>query len=209
MGGCACSITRVCTEEVWVRSQDVGRLARDEKGVLHVACRMVGGEIQGREYVPVIFDFRPFGNRESEAGENVDNLAAHNVERMACAHRHGGRSARKVDCGGLVGSLLAGGLGAQGVDALCCLVFQFVEFGSEFALLFGGNSAEVVHQLRYRAFLAEIFNAEFLNLGLGGGCQGGDFRLQRFDFMKHDCQKFAANLRRFIQKSNGGCIFEV
>ena len=62
--------------------QHIGRIALDKKGVLHVACRMVGGKIERGKNVPVILDFRTFGNGESKAGKDVDDLVADNVERM-------------------------------------------------------------------------------------------------------------------------------
>ena len=56
-----------------------------EEGVLHVACRMVGCEIQRGEHVPVVFNLRTFCHGESEAGEYGDNLVAHNGEGMTRA----------------------------------------------------------------------------------------------------------------------------
>ncbi len=58
-------------------------LAHYEKRVLHVACRMVRGEIQSREYVPVILYFRTFGHGETHACENVYHFVTHKAERVA------------------------------------------------------------------------------------------------------------------------------
>lgn len=58
-------------------SEEHVRVTGDEEGVLHIACGMVFGEVEGREDVPVIFDLRPLGDSESETGEDTDNLFAH------------------------------------------------------------------------------------------------------------------------------------
>ena len=55
----------------------------DEKGVLHVACGMVGGEVQFGKYVQVVVDLGPFGQRKAHALENIDDLIAHDCQRMA------------------------------------------------------------------------------------------------------------------------------
>ena len=41
------------------------------------ACRMVGGEIQRGEYVPVVLYLRTLGYREAHPGENADDVVFH------------------------------------------------------------------------------------------------------------------------------------
>ena len=44
---------------------------------------MVFGEVEGREYMPVIFDLRSFGNREAKACEYGADLLLNDSQRMA------------------------------------------------------------------------------------------------------------------------------
>jgi len=44
---------------------------------------MVFGEVEGREYMPVIFDLRTFGNREAKSREDGADLLLDNRQRMA------------------------------------------------------------------------------------------------------------------------------
>ena len=55
---------------------DVGMLLHEER-VLHVASRVVFGEVHGREHVPIVFHLRPIGHRKAETREDVDNLVLH------------------------------------------------------------------------------------------------------------------------------------
>ena len=54
---------------------------------MDISCNLCGGKgfggkIERGKNVPVILDFRTFGNGESKAGKDVDDLVADNVERM-------------------------------------------------------------------------------------------------------------------------------
>ena len=141
----------------------------DEEGVLHVACRMVIGEVHGAEHVPVVLHLRTVGQAETQSGEDVDNLVAYDGDGVACAQRGG------VGCAGEVGHLLGGLLFiefvAQGVDMVLRSGLEIVDSHAELSLAFGGNLAKLAHQLGDEALLAEVFDAQFLQLGGGGGLQ--------------------------------------
>ena len=156
-----------------------------EEGVLHVACRMVGGEVQRAEYVPVVFYLRTFGDCESHVAEDVDDLVFHERERVASAEGEGSGRTGKVDIGllfvGVVGESLLEGRELFGRGGL-----EFVEFLAQFALLLCGYGTEIVHQRGDGAFLTEVFDAELLH-GFGRrGLKRGDFCLKLFYFGNHD-----------------------
>ena len=72
-------------------------MALHEEGVLHVAGWMVVGEVHGREHVPVVFHFGSLGERESEAGEDVNDFVLHQAERVPGAQRKRIAGAGDVD----------------------------------------------------------------------------------------------------------------
>ena len=66
----------------------------DEESILHVAGRVVRGEIKGREKMPVILNLNRFRHSEANTGKDIDNLVHHHREDMAATHggkvgRHG------------------------------------------------------------------------------------------------------------------------
>src|SRR3569833_4677112 len=46
----------------------------DKESVLHPPCRVLFREVQGGEVMPVILNFRTYGNNEANAIEDVDDL---------------------------------------------------------------------------------------------------------------------------------------
>ena len=62
-----CGLHHAALHGTGVCAEDDVRLACDEEGVLHVACGVVGGEVHGREDVPVVFDFRSVGKDEAQS----------------------------------------------------------------------------------------------------------------------------------------------
>src|SRR3569833_2417715 len=46
----------------------------DEESILHIAGRMLFGEVKRGEIMPVILDLRPFSHNETQALENIDDL---------------------------------------------------------------------------------------------------------------------------------------
>ncbi len=57
----------------------------DEKCILHVARRMVFGNIERFEIVVVVFDVRTAGDLEAHAPKDIDDLVDHQRQRMAAA----------------------------------------------------------------------------------------------------------------------------
>ena len=89
---------------------------------------------------------------------------------MACSEGRGGGGAGEVDAGQVV----FGGGGkrlAQGVEFGGGELLQLVELLSHLAFLLGRNAAEVVEESRNESLLAEIFDADLLDLFGRGGCQ--------------------------------------
>ena len=139
----------------------------DEEGVLHVACGVVGCEVELGEDVEVVVDFGSFGKGESHALEDVNNLVLHDVERMARAEGYGVGRAREVD-------VVADGVGSlellfELVDFVECFLLEFVDFDAHGLFLFGRHVAEVGHEGVDFTFLAEIFQSELFDfLGIFG-----------------------------------------
>ena len=78
---------RICTVEVWVRSNAaVGQI----KSVLLVARRMIGRGVERVEAMPFGFDVRAFREREPHSPENADPAVEHLGEGMERAELGGG-----------------------------------------------------------------------------------------------------------------------
>ena len=138
-----------------------------EEGVLHVACRVVGGEVQLRVDVEVILHLGTVGDVEAHAGEYVDDLVLHDGERMTCAQSDGVSRAGQVEFVAAVVLTLEHLF--QGGDALLRALFQFVELHADLLFLFSRHIAEVRHQFTDDPFLAEVFDAQcFQFLGTVG-----------------------------------------
>ncbi|MNE34631.1 hypothetical protein D3C80_1283610 [compost metagenome] len=60
----------------------------NEESILHISCRVFRREVQCREIVPVIFNFRSFRNRITDAFKNGNDFAANNGKRMSCTKRN-------------------------------------------------------------------------------------------------------------------------
>ena len=126
---------------------------------------MFGREVEGREDVPVVLDFGTFGHGVAQTGENLDDLAAHERNRMARSERLGRtRTGHVLDAGGTVRRGVAQ-LFAQGVDAFGGRGLEPVELLSEFAFELGRHGLELLHEGREFAFFAEDFDAELLQFG--------------------------------------------
>ena len=168
----------VCTE------QYVGVLL-DEERILHVACGVLGREVQGREYVPVVLDFGAFGDGIAQTREDLDDLVSHErygVSRSDVVGRAG--TGHVLDGGGLeVGGFGDGGL--QGVDTLLSGGFEGVETLPYFAFVFGGDALELLHQGVQLAFLAEDLDTELLHFGRSLGAELLDALQQIVDSVNH------------------------
>ena len=136
--------------------QDVG-VVLDEEGVLHVACGVILGEVEGGEDVPVVLHLGPFGDAETEPGEDVADLAADDGERVAGAEGDGVSRAGEVDhVGAIVGGVEAR---LQLIDLVLGRLFKLVKVLADLAFALRGHVAEVAHQGVDFAFLTEVFDA--------------------------------------------------
>ena len=149
----------------------------DEEGVLHIACRMVVGEVHGAEHVPVVLYLGAVGQAEAQSGEDVDYLVAYDGDGVACAQRGGVGRAGEV--GGVFSGLLLIELLAQGVDMVLGCGLEVVDGHAELSLAVGGYLAEFIHQLGDEALLAEVFDTELLQFVGCGGVELLDFFEQR------------------------------
>ena len=156
----------------------------DEEGVLHVAGWMVVGKVQTAVHMPVVLHFGTFRQGEAETAEDVDNLVLDNRKRMARAEGNGIRRAGEVlrsfsAAGGSSGTLL------QGVNLVVCKRLQFIYSHAHLFLQFGRHAPEVVHQLCYLTFLAQILDAQgFCFLGIFG-LKVSNFLHQTLYFLYH------------------------
>ncbi len=66
-----------------------------EEGVVHLARRVAGREVELGEVEVVAFDVRPFGDREAHVGEDGDDLVRHLADRMDAAGLDGGAAHRQ------------------------------------------------------------------------------------------------------------------
>ena len=151
-----------------VRAEEHIGITADKECVLHIACRMVGGEVQRREHMPFVFYLRTFGYRETEAAEYVDYLFADYRQWMARAkfRRRGG--ARQVEVAYCAVGVLK--RFAQRVDFVGGKVFELVEGLAECFFLIGWHRAKVVEKRRNFAFLREIFDTQGLDF-VGRRCR--------------------------------------
>ena len=133
--------------------QHVG-CALNEECVLHVASGMVGSEVHCSEHMPVVLDFRTFGESEPESREYVDNFGANERERMSGAESHGSCGAAHVD-GYLRGTVVVERL-AQGVDFLGGECLEFVEWSADSALFIGPRALKSLKRALISPFCSDI-----------------------------------------------------
>ena len=158
-------------------------MSLDEEGVLHIAGRMVVGEVHGTVDVPVVLHLGSLGEGESQTGEDVDNLVLDNGQRMARAQGDGVRSASQVDV--VRHGLLCGSGSLEFVDALCGASLEFIDAHAEFFLQFGRHGTEVIHEAADFTFLAKILNAQGFGFLRGCSLKCIDFFEQLLDFFEH------------------------
>ena len=116
-----------------VSSEEDVRVGVDEESVLHIPCRVLRREVERREDVPVVFDFRAFGDGEAEPGEDFDYLVLDDGDWVSSAD--GRRCRRACDVDGLLGSCLRhSDLFLEEVDSLLCDGLEFVEAFAEVSL---------------------------------------------------------------------------
>ena len=89
IGGFCASIVRICTGEVWVRSTSrvpSGR-SRQVEGVVLLAGRVLGRDVEGGEVVEIVLDMRPFGDRKAHLAKDRDDLVDRLADRVDAAGR--------------------------------------------------------------------------------------------------------------------------
>ena len=155
----------------------------DEESILHIACRVIFGEIQCREHMPVILDFRTFGNAESQTGKYIDDFVLYDGERVARTQFYRISGTCKVNI--ITARILTFELFFQGSNFFLCLVLQFIQSHADFFLLFGSYVTEIRHQVIDCTFFTKEFDAErFQFLGIGS-FQCFHFLQKLVDFIYH------------------------
>ena len=179
--------------------QDIG-VFLDEKRVLHITGRMLFGEIEGGEDMPVVLYLGSFGDGKSEAGKDIEYLILDHREGMPRAEAHGVSGQGEVHAAA----------SAVGIGEAVFQVIHLVQGGSleviqgapDFLFLLEGNVLEVVEKGGNGSFLAEVTDSELFHFGGGAGGESGDFRNQPVDFLYHltiHLMIRMAKLRDFIE----------
>ena len=125
-----------------------------EECVLHVACGVVGREVESLEHVVVVFNLGPFGHVVSELAENIDNLLAHNAYGVTAAQFVRVSGHRKVDFRS-VGRTLVGSFALELLNAGLGLLLEFVEDTSEDGFLVPVYGSELLEERRNFTFFTE------------------------------------------------------
>ena len=140
-----------------------------EECILHIACGVLQGEVQSREYVPVVLDFGALGYGVTHTREDLYNLILYNRDGVTCAICLGrARASHIAHCGQLCGSRV-GKRCLQCVHTLGGSLLQGVDFLTQLALLLCWYTLKLLHQGCKFALLAEYFDTELLNLSRCGG----------------------------------------
>src|SRR5258706_11598672 len=63
-------------------TQEPIRLLMNIKSVLHIPRRVIFRKIQGSKIMPVVFDLRTLGNGKPQPSKNMNDLVAHQGDRM-------------------------------------------------------------------------------------------------------------------------------
>ena len=96
---------------VGAQQQRVHMAGAHEEGVLHLAGRVIGREVEGLEHVVIVLDLRAFGHVVAEFTEDVHDLLTHDGNGVTAAQRVSVSGHGEVLLGGIGHSgLLGGGL---------------------------------------------------------------------------------------------------
>ena len=150
-----------------VRPQQHIRFPVHKERVLHIAGRVLFGEVEATENVPVVFDFRPFRHHKSHALENADDLPSDHAQRMVSSH---GKSATRA-CPIELRSTVTGGLRLTRSalsNALLNLLFELINELSKLALLLVRGGLEVRHHILHFSLSPQPLNAKCFHLVCGG-----------------------------------------
>ena len=130
----------MCTQNDIVRHFGI---VINKESVLHIACRMVFRKVHGREYMPVVFDFRSVCDVETHSGKNIDDFVLHDCERMACTKFH--RISRTGQIQSVATVVLVFKLLFQRIDFILRFRFQFIQPHADFLFLLSRYVAKICH----------------------------------------------------------------
>jgi hypothetical protein len=166
--------------------EDVGTSVPDKESVLHIPRRMIGREVEGSKDMPIIFYFRPFGDRKTEAGENITKFLTDNRDRMPGTGGDwvGGTGKVKVN---IALSLPFKGL-MERLKTVLDKTFERVKTLPYFPFLIRGNVAKIIHEGRNLTFLTEVLDSQNLKGGNIGSLYPLHFATESLNPFKHSNQ---------------------
>ena len=144
--------------------QNVG-VALHEERILHVTGRMLWGEVQSAEHMPVVFNFGALCHGKAHVLKDVDDFPTHDLKGVMRTQGHTARGTCGIHARGL-GTDHSGLLGFR--HALLDGLLQGVKHGADFALLISRDLLERRHQILHLPLAAQIGDAEIFH-GLGAG----------------------------------------
>ena len=93
--------------------------------------------------MPVVFDFRTFGDAESQTCEDINDFVLYNCNRMTCTEFN--RISRAGQVKTVATIILALELFLQRIDFVLRFSFQFIQSHADFFFLFGSYVTEIRH----------------------------------------------------------------
>ena len=169
---------------VRAQQQRIHMAGAHEEGVLHLAGRVVGREVQGLEHVVVVFDFRTFGHIIAELAEDIHDLLADNGNGVAGTQGEGisGHGEVFLGSGGHGGAFRSG---FEFFDAGEGGFLEFIQPLAVFPLELRRNGAELFHEGGDFALLTQETHPGVFHFFLGGGPQGVQFLEYLFNGFFH------------------------
>ena len=155
----------------------------DEKGILHLASRVIFGEVERGEIVPIVFNLRSFGKVEADAFEYLNDALPRSGEWMYAAQGGVGGRKAEVDVGRFLFFMRRGYFFDQRLKFFFSELLYTIDELSIGALFLVGDAPHSTHKLAHHTFLGNKFHSIGFQLVWcmcicrGNGC------LDRFDFL--------------------------
>ncbi len=146
-----------------VRAQQ-SSIAQPER-ILHIACRMIGGDIELVEVVLFEFDFGSIEHRESHRREKLFQFLLHLRDGMDAAGARAGRGLAQIQPFGIQARVqrLRFERAFAGVDTRFQILLGRVQLLAELRAFLRRELAERLADLVQLAFAAQKFDADFVD----------------------------------------------
>ena len=157
---------------------------------------MTGGNVQGREVVPLVLDLRPLGRGETHASEDVDNLVNGPAQNVSTALWEVRTGLGHIDLRS-AGDPRAGNLGLPRLESLLERDLDFVQTLADGRLVLLRDGLQLGHHALQPTLGTEIRNPpRFDGLAIGGGSEFGEGSgLKFFEFDEHGRSVRACGVR--------------